>query len=208
MHSIETDSESERPFMRQVIFRSWEPIRVLARRWNTLPGSVLSLLTLLLQRKIARRRLAIVAAAVLVFAYAGGVLSYVMLTPDIGVRCAFTPVVNHFNRDFLFASASANAAAPEGDDEIVADRRPKTFPTGRKFFMSWSTSRRNRGEPADEGRPRPPMRETHLLVDGQEIIRVGYRRPADDAETARMRYGSASAGRRTRRWFRLSCGFC
>ncbi|MGH7171352.1 MAG: hypothetical protein ACRELG_13840 [Gemmataceae bacterium] len=164
--------------MRQVIVRAWDSIRVLARRGNTLPSSVLSLLRMLLQRKIARRRLAIVAAAVLVFAYAGGVLSYVMLTPDIGVRCAFTPVVNHFNPDFLFRADLPDAEPLDGDDEIVR--------IGGQDVSNWAQIlnalkllRNNQGEPGTEEDLRANSGKTHLIVEGLEIIRVGYKRAAD-----------------------------
>src|SRR5947209_3723089 len=50
----------------------------------------------LLCRATARQRAWIVLASFLVCAYAAGVLGYVVTTPEVGVRCAFTPVVNHF----------------------------------------------------------------------------------------------------------------
>jgi len=171
--------------MHRIILRAWDPIRVLARRWKTLPFSVLSLLRLLFQRKIARRRLAIVAAAVLVFAYAGGVLSYVMLMPDIGVRCAFTPVVNQFNPDFLFREGSPDAQPLDGDDEIVR--------IGNQDVSNWAQIlhelnqlRSNRGvESTDEKdlEPEPGAGKTHLVYKGQEIIRVGYKCAKEGSKT-------------------------
>src|SRR5947209_3101064 len=50
-----------------------------------------------------RRRVLIVAATALVLAYAAGVLGYSLATPEIGVRTAFSPVVNYFEDDFRFA---------------------------------------------------------------------------------------------------------
>src|SRR5207253_265857 len=44
-------------------------------------------------QSIARRHAWIILAAVLVFGYAVGVLGYVILTPEIGIRCVFAPVV-------------------------------------------------------------------------------------------------------------------
>src|SRR4051812_39388433 len=49
-----------------------------------------------------RCRTAIVVAAFLVCGYALSVLAYVVAVPEIGVRCAFTPVVNHFYKEFLY----------------------------------------------------------------------------------------------------------
>src|SRR5690348_2476071 len=104
--------------MRQVFFQTWDRMDVFARRSKTLLVQGLSLVWMLLQHKSTRRRAAIVAATLLVFAYAGGVISYVMMMPDIGVRCAFTPVVNHFNRDFLFRTDASDPDGLDGDDEI------------------------------------------------------------------------------------------
>jgi transcriptional regulator with GAF, ATPase, and Fis domain len=134
---------------------------------------------MLLQHKSARRRMAIVAATVLVFTYAVGVLSYVMMMPDIGVRCAFTPVVNHFNERFFFAPASPNAEKLSGDDEIVR--------IGDKEVSNWVQvlhalnvlSRSNQIESGTEKDLRSESDKTHLIIDGQEIIRVGYKSAAD-----------------------------
>jgi transcriptional regulator with GAF, ATPase, and Fis domain len=133
---------------------------------------------MLLQRKIARRRLAIVAAAVLVFAYAGGVLSYVMLTPDIGVRCAFTPVVNHFNPDFLFRTGSSKGEILSGDDEIVqiGDQEVSNW---AQILYELNVLGRNPPEPGTEEDLRAKSK-SHLVIDNQEIVRVEYNRAADD----------------------------
>jgi transcriptional regulator with GAF, ATPase, and Fis domain len=143
---------------------------------------------MLLQRKGARRRLVIVAATVLVFAYAAGVLSYVMIMPDIGVRCAFTPVVNHFNEHFFFASASPNAGSPSGEDEIVS--------IGGKEISNWvqilhelNVLRRTEVEIGTTDDLREDSGKTHLMVGETEILRVGYR--------------SASGGKTHEVWLRV-----
>jgi transcriptional regulator with GAF, ATPase, and Fis domain len=51
---------------------------------------------------VGRRRLLILLATILVLAYAGGVLGYVLITPEIGTRTAFTLVVNQFDPEFLY----------------------------------------------------------------------------------------------------------
>src|SRR5207237_2351739 len=56
-----------------------------------------------------RRRLLIVTATVLVLTYAAGVLTYVVTTPEIGVRTAFTTAVNRFYPEFAY---------PEGDARL------------------------------------------------------------------------------------------
>src|SRR5262249_48899035 len=67
-----------------------------------------------LRQPTGRRRALILVAAVLVSAYALGVHCYVLLTPDIGVRCAFTPVVNTFFPEYL---------CPDGQDPLQAGDR-------------------------------------------------------------------------------------
>ena len=70
--------------VRHLAVGSWESVRSLT------------------QQRTGRHHLAIIAAAVVVFGYALSVLGYVMFTPEIGIRCAFTPVVNHFYKEFLY----------------------------------------------------------------------------------------------------------
>jgi transcriptional regulator with GAF, ATPase, and Fis domain len=64
-------------------------------------GQLRSALSALASQPVARRRAWVVLASVLVCAYAAGVLGYVLTTPEIGIRCAFAPVVNHFYPEFL-----------------------------------------------------------------------------------------------------------
>ncbi len=141
------------------------------------PSSVLSLsgLSTLLRQKIVRRRLAILAATALVCAYAVGVNSYVMLTPDIGVRCAFTPVVNQFHSEFLF---QPDAQPLQGDDTIVQ--------IGDQDVSNWAQIlhemvelRRKKGEPGTEADLDLHSHKTHLVVNGQEVLRVRYVRAED-----------------------------
>jgi transcriptional regulator with GAF, ATPase, and Fis domain len=128
-----------------------------------------------LRQQITRRRLAVIAAAVLVFAYAVGVTAYVMLTPDIGIRCTFSPVVIHFNSDFLYPTESEPIQA---DDTIVQ--------LGNQEVTNWSELlhklaelRQERGVPCTESdlRSNPPA--DHLQVNDQEVIRVRYLRGDD-----------------------------
>src|SRR3954466_13528388 len=69
------------------------------------PATLLSRLrrlsTALWPEPLMRRRVGIVLAGVFACLYSFAVLGYVLATPEIGVRCAFTPVVNHFDKDFL-----------------------------------------------------------------------------------------------------------
>src|SRR5262249_53332771 len=54
-----------------------------------------------LQQSDSRRRLVMLAAAILVCSYALAVLAYVASIPDIGLRSAFTPTVTQFYPDYV-----------------------------------------------------------------------------------------------------------
>src|SRR5216683_1979500 len=75
----------------------------------------------------ALRRLFIAVAAMLVCGYAVSVLVYVLSAPEIGVRCAFSTVVNHFYPEFLYTPEflhSENAEPLQEGDKItqIADQ--------------------------------------------------------------------------------------
>ncbi len=134
----------------------------------------------------ARRRLLIVVVALLVCAYALAVLGYVVVTPEIGVRWAFTPIVNHFYSQFL--DPPDQAPLREGDTVVAVAGHP---------VENWSQILRRVEHLPDEAgakaqatrtllaealaHERPPHRaeRTHLLIDGRHVVRVDFRRPGD-----------------------------
>jgi transcriptional regulator with GAF, ATPase, and Fis domain len=128
----------------------------------------------------ARYRLLIVVAAVLVSVYAFSVLAYVIATPEIGVRCVFTRTVNHFYDEFL--DPPDQDAIREGDVIVAIAGHP---------VRDWSQFLRKLThllkEPADAGdqdllRKAAQDNDTdlsHLLIDGQHVVRVLYQRPGD-----------------------------
>jgi transcriptional regulator with GAF, ATPase, and Fis domain len=118
-----------------------------------------------------RHRLVIVGAALLALAYAVSVLGYVMFTPEIGIRCAFTPVVNHFYREFLY---------PQDQDEI----RPGDVivQVGDHPVEDWSQLLRQlvdaQRAPAEAGE-KPDLKEPsrhYLFLDGHKLVRIDYLR--------------------------------
>src|SRR5579862_3728212 len=62
-----------------------------------------------------RSRACIVLAAVFVCLDAVGVVAYVATLPDIGIRSAFSPLVNHFHEDFLFPAEQKTPPPRNGD---------------------------------------------------------------------------------------------
>jgi transcriptional regulator with GAF, ATPase, and Fis domain len=135
---------------------------------------------MIVRQKVVRRRLWVVLATFLVGSYALWVLGYVLATPEIGVRCAFTPVVNYFYSEFLYPE---NQAPLREGDRIVQ--------LGDQPVENWSQLLRKlirlRAEVPQEvpgltpeallGNASAAGGKTHLLFDGEPIVRVRFERP-------------------------------
>jgi transcriptional regulator with GAF, ATPase, and Fis domain len=125
----------------------------------------------LISQPTARHRLTIISAAVLVLGYAVWVLGYVVLTPEIGIRCAFTPVVNHFYREFLYPP---NQEPIRPGDTIVQ--------VGDQPVGDWSQLLRQLNDlkhaAVQPGEARDLAEENRhtMLLDGHKLIRVDYLR--------------------------------
>ncbi len=134
----------------------------------------------------SRRRLYIVVAALLVCTYALTVLAYVIATPEIGIRCAFTPVVNHFYPAFL--DPPDQEPIQEGDAIVAVAGRPvENWPQlMRKLTVLID-------QPAEPGGPdlleatahAETSNRTHLWIDGRHVVRLQFRRPSDPAGKVR-----------------------
>jgi transcriptional regulator with GAF, ATPase, and Fis domain len=125
----------------------------------------------LLRDPIRRCRLLIVLAGLLVCAYAFGVLGYVLSTPDIGVRCAFTTKVDKFFPDFLYPKGQ-DPLLPDDDILEVGNREVKDWPQLLRCLLSL----RHRGEPIEvadwDALKKKEKKLWHVRLDGREIIRV------------------------------------
>jgi transcriptional regulator with GAF, ATPase, and Fis domain len=144
---------------------------------------------------VARRKLAVIIAAVFVWSYALAVLAYVLATPEIGVRCAFTPVVNHFDSDFLYPRDQTPLV--EGDTIEQVGNQPVT---------NWSQLMRKiadlNHQPAERVESATPDElrqgtgsvgaQTCIQLDDQRLVRVGYRR-GGEAHVVWLRMGPATA---------------
>ena len=141
-------------------------------------------MTVLREKQFARARLAIIVSAFLVCAYAVAVISYVMATPDIGVRCAFTPAVNHFSPDFLYPDQE-HAEKLDANDTIVqlGDQHVKNW---AQFLHELNELRDKRGDTGSTDDLNPQSGKNHLIVRDQEIIRVRYVRAGEEDKQARM----------------------
>ena len=130
----------------------------------------------------ARRRLLIVVVALLVCSYALGVLAYVIATPEIGVQCAFTPVVNHFYPQFLDPPEPVQKPLRVGDTVVaVAGHSVKSWP---QILRRVEHLPDEPAEAADEATlaeavHRGATGPTHLLIDGRHVVRIDYHRSGD-----------------------------
>jgi hypothetical protein len=128
---------------------------------------------------ITRRRTWILVAALLVCGYAACVLGYVLTTPEIGVRCAFTPVVNYFYPAFL--SPEQQLPLHEGDVIVqVADQPVENW----SHLLRKMLQLRDETPESIEGLSakdlvagRAPAESNFIALDGQKLVRVVYERP-------------------------------
>jgi transcriptional regulator with GAF, ATPase, and Fis domain len=135
----------------------------------------------LIRTPVGRRRLLILLATVLVLAYAGGVLGYVLSTPEIGTRTAFTPIVNGFHREFLYPPEQKPLR--QGDLIVqVADRRIANW---SQLLRAVLELRRDESQPREVSAAEfaefrdeiePHTAPGFVRLDGQELVRVLYER--------------------------------
>ncbi len=154
------------------------------QRARSLSSLVRTFGSALVREPIVRRRTWIVVASALVFAYALGVLAYVLATPEFGVRTAFNPIVAHFDEGFLFAEEQA----PKGRAPLRQNDR--IVQIGNQPIENWSQFLRRvlelRDVPAEVGTGLTPDDLRHgraspdtalVEIDGQHVVRVVYERP-------------------------------
>jgi transcriptional regulator with GAF, ATPase, and Fis domain len=147
-----------------------------------LTGRARAFLRSLFEQPVMRCRVWIVLAAMLVCAYALGVLGYVVLTPEIGVRCAFSRVVGHFYEDFLYPAGQEPLR--EGDRIVQVGEEP--VETWAQLLRKMLSLRADDPQPADGltaddlRAGRAPAAKTHLVLDGRRLVRVTYQRPGEE----------------------------
>ena len=146
----------------------------------------------------ARRQAGIALVSLMVFAYSISVLTYVLATPEIGVRCAFTPVVNHFYPEFLYPSDTP-------DKQMALQAGDRILSVGGQPVETWSQLLRKTlllrdQEPhvvpgittadllADSGCPpkgkrKVPAGDDFLRIDDLRVVRVEYERGEGESAT-------------------------
>lgn len=122
----------------------------------------------------ARHHLAILVTSLVVLGYAAGVLAYVVITPEIGVRCAFKPVVNQFFPEFLYPDDQKPIDV--GDTIVMIGRRPvENWPQLLRVLLDLKSERAEQVEAS--AWPLPPVA---VLPDGQRIVQVQFLRPGEE----------------------------
>jgi hypothetical protein len=126
----------------------------------------------------ARHRAGIGLVSFLVCAYSISVLSYVLATPEIGIRCAFTPVVNHFYTEFLYPSDQV--PLQEGDRILAVGGQPvETWSQllRKTLLLRYQTPRVRDDITGDDLlRDQLPAGQDFLRIDGLRVVRVEYER--------------------------------
>jgi transcriptional regulator with GAF, ATPase, and Fis domain len=169
-----------------------------------------------LRRPVYRRRLFVVLAGLFVCFYAAGVFWYVLWVPYLGLRCAFTPVINQVTDGFV--------RVPEGQEEPALDGCA-VVQVGDAPVKNWggllrALSRLRDEAPAEvDAFPAAAAAggPTHVRLDGEEWVRVRYQPPPDKPGVPRRPEGEVwcRVGRLplgmllpSVLWFFLKAGLC
>ena len=102
------------------------------------------------------------------------VLAYILFTPEIGIRCAFTPVVNQFYSEFLYPQTQQPMRS--GDRIIQIGDQP--IENWSQLVRKLGESRDASAEAGDEKSLTDPERH-YLSLDGRKLVRIQYRRGDD-----------------------------
>ncbi len=171
-------------------------LRVVWSHLRAVRSETRALVDAVIQQPLVRQRIGIIAAACLVTAYALGILAYVLRTPEIGIRCAFSPVVNHFFSEYL--CPEDQTPLQPGDRVVqVGDRDITTWPQLLRTLNDCrgdfpANAEHVTGAEVLAGKDRQDR--AYLLVDNQRVIRVRYQRPGESGlRTAWCRLGQPLA---------------
>jgi transcriptional regulator with GAF, ATPase, and Fis domain len=142
-----------------------------------------------------RQRVWSLFAAALACCYSLSVLYYVITTPELGLRCAFAPVVNHFYESFRCP-----------DDQPTLERGDRIVELGDQHIETWlqllrQTALLNSTQPAiidhltldDLRNHRVPDGQTFVQIGSERVVRVVYERRSEPGSrhVIWLRFGTA-----------------
>jgi transcriptional regulator with GAF, ATPase, and Fis domain len=134
---------------------------------------------------ITRRRGWILLAGCLICVYSLAVLAYSLTLPEIGVRSAFTPVVNFFYRDFLYPEDQEPLRQGDRITEL-AGQPVETWSQllRRTLVLREETPAVVDGLTAEDlRRGRVPPGVTDLKIGASRVVRVGFEREGEEGVT-------------------------
>jgi transcriptional regulator with GAF, ATPase, and Fis domain len=145
----------------------------------------------LTKQPILFRRIGIVAASGVVGAYTLGVLGYVLATPDMGVRCAFTSEVTYFDREFMYPRGQD--PLKEGDKiKQIADEKVEYWAQVLRKLITLDSVTPGPVEvlPTDlADKDSVAARKTFVQLDSNRIVRIQYQRGKEPERSIWLRLG-------------------
>lgn len=121
-----------------------------------------------------QRRAGIVLAAVLVCGYAIGVMAYAQSVPDIGIRCAFTPVVNRFNPEFRYPP-DQDPLQPYDRVIKLGDQSIQNWPEIQRYLLR-AKSRVSEIPKVENPEELETTPHPFVRLNGVPIVRLDYER--------------------------------
>ncbi len=125
-----------------------------------------------LQHAAGRRRLIVIAAAAFICCYATSVLAYVVNGPEIGLRCAFNTSVNEVYKEYLLDGAFVQDLSQSKIVDVGGHRVDSWPQLVRRLKRLGDDPIDAQYSTAESGRPSPPADFTHVLIDGEQYVRV------------------------------------
>lgn len=176
------------------------PPELLSNTFRTIAGAALRVM----QQSDSRRRLIMLAAAILVCSYAVAVLAYVASIADIGLRSAFKPVVTQFYPDYV---KFPTEDVPDLRGSRILQVGSHHIDTWPQFVHAIAHVREESWQ--DEPKEWPPKKGvTCVRYRGEEWVQVQLQSTSGRDEIIWCRVGSAplESFARTVLWFLLKAG--
>jgi transcriptional regulator with GAF, ATPase, and Fis domain len=133
-----------------------------------------------LSQPSGRRRVFIVLASIFIAGYCLAIFSFVLSIPDIGLRCAFKPIVNRVFPEYVFDTEGQDARELVGATITkIGSDRVENWP---QVLRVLNQLRRDNSEPIDDASQMSAGEFVHVRLDGTEWVRVELEKPGEKRE--------------------------